>query len=215
MTGLRKLWVRIAAPVVLLGGIGAIAGVTRAREMKAYLRTFADSLEHGSGPLSLRVRFVPFYVDGERIGFVNTLHIARHEPGSVDSVLLEVDPRSDARVARAADCTLRLRTFDPGSFKRALSCESEPGNMIRFGSVRLGEGSPAVALYLRPREHACAPWQKDREACRAARRDAMSDVQAEVDQVRAEAERIRVQVREQVREQVQAEIPVAPRPPAR
>ena len=219
MTGIRKLWVRVAAPAVLIGGIGLMAGVGRARETKAYLRTFADSLEHGSGPLDLRVRFVPFYVEGERLGFVNGLHIARHEHGSVDSIRVGVSPRSEARVAHAAGCQLRLTTFDPGEFKHALVCETGSADLIPFGSVSFGEAAPVVPLYLDQTDHACAPWREDRDICRAAREATAADVRAQLDRARVEARRIRDEVRTraraEVRQRVRAEIPVPPRPPAR
>ena len=213
------MWVRIAAPLVLVGGIGVTTAATRAREVKTYLRTFADSLEHGAGPLELRVRFVPFYVDGQRLGFVNRLNIARHEQNSVDSVRLAVSPRSEERIAGLAGCHLRLTTFDPGEFKHALVCESDPGDLMPFGRVSFGEAGPAVPLYLDQVDRACAPWQKDGEACRAAREAAAGDVGVQVDRVRAEARHIgrevRTRVRNNVRRRVRSEIPVPPSPPGR
>ncbi|HXV85651.1 MAG TPA: hypothetical protein VD793_03075 [Gemmatimonadales bacterium] len=202
MTGMRKLWVRVAAPAILLGGVGIMTGATRAREMKTYLRTFADSMKHGSGPVELAVRFVPFYVEGERLGFVNRLVIARHEAGTVDSVRVMVSPRSNARVARATDCHLRLVSFDPGDFKHALVCESEAADLVRFGSVDLGLGASAVPLYLDQVDHTCAPWRADRDACRSLRESVRVNVRNEMHHARAEARRIRNEVRARVRAEV-------------
>jgi hypothetical protein len=202
MTRLRRVWVRVAAPAVLLGGIGIMTGASRARDVKAYLRTFADSLEHGSGPVELRVRFVPFYVEGERLGFVNRLQIARHEHGTVDSIRVTVSPRSHDWVGRAADCHLRLSSFDPGDFKHALACESDSMDLVPFGSVQFDRTPVAVPLYLEQVDLACAPWHQDRSACRAARDARRAEVRAEVARVRSEAQRIRAEVQTRVRAEV-------------
>ncbi|MBI3981616.1 MAG: hypothetical protein HY337_01810 [Gemmatimonadetes bacterium] len=209
MTGIRKLWVRVAAPVILLGGIGVVTGARRAREVKQYLETFADSLEHGSGPLDLKVRFVPFYVDGRRLGFVNALHIDRHTTGNVDSVRLSVTPRSAAQASGAVgECHLRLTSFEPGDFKHAITCESESEGNVPFGSVSFDDAASGIPLYLSPVDHACAPWNHDREACSAAREAMSSDVRADLDRVRDEIQRTRDEIRRQVREEVRQNVRV-------
>jgi len=213
------MWVRVGAPVILLAGIGVVTGASRAREMKSYLRTFADSLEHGSGPVELRVRWVPFYLEGDRLGSVSRLHIARHEQGTVDSVRVGVTPRSAARASKAAGCHLRLTTFDPGDFKHALVCEAEATDLVPFGSVSFGDVATAVPLYLDHTDHVCAPWRADRELCREARGAASADVRVEIRRARAEARRIRdevrTRVRNDVRQRVRSAIPDPPRRPAR
>ncbi|HWP38418.1 MAG TPA: hypothetical protein VNL18_12780 [Gemmatimonadales bacterium] len=207
MTGIRKLWVRVAAPVILLGGIGAVTGARRAHEMKEYLATFADSLKHGAGPLELKVKFVPFYVDGQRLGFVDAIHIERHAAGTVDSVRMEVSPRAHVALADMAnECHLLLTSFDPDDFKHALSCEPEAGDNVRFGSVSVREGNAAIPLYLSPMDHVCAPWNRTREACDAARAATGPRIEAELARARAEVHRARADVQQRIREQVRRDV---------
>lgn len=207
MTRMRRLWVRVAAPLILLGGIGVVTGARRAREMKQYLATFADSLEHGAGPLELKVRFVPFYIDGQRLGLVRALRIERHAAGTVDSLRLDVHPRSPQGLADLANpCHLLLTSFDPEDFKHALSCEPEAADNVRFGSVRLGDGNATIPLYLSPVDHACAPWNETREACDAARAAIGPEIEAHLARARAEVHRARAEVRQRIREQAQRDV---------
>lgn len=105
-------WLRIALGVVALFVLGVIAGTA----MKRGAGRVHDVME-GTGPLTLPVAFIPFKLDGQKLGNINKVVLHRHVPKRIASVELEVK-LDDSVVARGLEgCRLAANLdadHDPG-----------------------------------------------------------------------------------------------------
>jgi hypothetical protein len=195
----RSFLIRFGAPLVLVAGIGGIMLARRAIQLKHSIQEWSDSLSKGSGPVAIGIPFVPAYVDGARIGSLDSVRLERHEPRTVDSLRLVVALSHAPAAGAARQCAFELVSFDPGDFKHALTCVTDTAGLVPFGRVVFAAGGGAP-LYVPSDELACAPWtDRGDPACVAQR------VQV---QVRRDMERMRRQLREQLRN-----IPKPPPPP--
>ena len=91
MSRFRSFVIRFGAPLVVVAGVAGVLAARRAVTLRNTLEVLADSLKHGSGPLSMEVPFVPAYLDGRKIGSLESLRLERHEPRAVDSLRLVID----------------------------------------------------------------------------------------------------------------------------
>jgi hypothetical protein len=171
MSRFRSFMIRFGAPLVLVVGVGGAFAARRAVTLKHSMEHWADSLKHGSGPLTLEVPFVPTYLEGRKIGSLRSIRLERHEPRTVDSLRLVIDlSRKAANDPAVRACTFELVTFDPGDFKRALECAPDTAGLVPFGRVAFQQGGGGT-LYVSGAELGCAPWTagQDRGECISAR----------------------------------------------
>lgn len=189
MSRFRTFIIRFGAPLVLLVGTAGFFAARRATTLKHSMELWADSLQHGSGPLTLQLPFVPAYLQGRHIGSLRSVRLERHQPRTVDSLRLVIDlSRGSADDIGLRSCTFELVTFDPGDLKRALECAPDTAGLVRFGKVAFEQGGEA-ALYVSAAELPCAPWtdHQDRGECISAR--VRRDVQRDMERVREEIRR--------------------------
>jgi hypothetical protein len=195
----RSFFIRFGAPLVLIVGIGAIVLGRRAIQLKHSLQEWGDSLSKGSGPVAMGIPFVPAYLDGMKIGSLDSVQLQRHEPHTVDSLRLVVALSDAPAASQARRCAVELVSFDPGDFKHALACVADTAGLVPFGRVSFTDGG-GVPLYVPRDELACAPWTDRSDATCVRHR-----VQI---QVRRDMEKMRRQMRDQMRN-----IPKPPVPP--
>ena len=195
MSRFRSFVIRFGAPLVVVAGVAGVMSARRAANLRNTLQLWADSLKHGSGPLSMEVPFVPAYLDGRKIGSLESLRLERHEPRAVDSLRLVID-----LAQHAADdpdirgCTFQLMTFDPGEYKHALECAADTTGLVPFGRVVFTQGGEAP-LYLSATELACAPWT-DRAEAECIHQQVQEKVRRDVRRARDEIrQNVRVRVR--------------------
>jgi hypothetical protein len=194
MSRFRSFVIRFGAPLVVVAGVAGVLAARRAVTLRNTLELWTDSLKHGSGPLALGVPFVPAYLDGRKIGSLDSLRLERHQPRVVDSLRLVIDlagGASDDPDVRG--CAFQLVTFDPSEFKRALECASDTVGLVPFGRVVFAQGGEAP-LYLGAGELACAPWTD--------RADADCIRERVQEQVRREMRRARDEMRSNIRVRV-------------
>ncbi len=195
MSRFRSFIIRFGAPLVLVAGVAGIFAARRAITLRHTIELWADSLKHGTGPLTLGVPLVPAYLDGRRIGSLDSVRLDRHEPRTVDSLRLLIDLSRDAGSDPGVrSCTFELTTFDPGEFKQALECAADTAGLVRFGRVVFTQGGQAL-LYVSATELACAPWtDRSNGACVSAR--VQRQVQRDLQRAREEMRRnMRVRIR--------------------
>ena len=157
MSRVRSFSIRFGAPLVLIVGVGAVVLGRRAIQLKHALQEWGDSLSKGSGPVTIGIPFVPAYLDGMKIGSIDSVRLERHEPHTVDSLRLVVALSDAPAAAQARQCAFELVSFDPGDFKRALGCAADTAGLVPFGRVTF-TGGGAAPLYVPRDELACAPW---------------------------------------------------------
>lgn len=158
MSRIRSFVIRVGAPLVLVAGLAGVLAARRAVTLRNTIEQLADSLGRGSGPLALRLPFVPAYLEGRRIGRLDSVRLERHQARAVDSLRLVIElaggPSNDPELK---ECTFQLVTFDPGKFKHALACAQDTAGLVPFGRVVFVQGSEAP-LYVSANELECAPW---------------------------------------------------------
>jgi hypothetical protein len=153
MSNFRRAFIVVAAPLVVAAGLLVFWGARTAASLKAQVEAWADSLEHSPNPVTMRLSFLPVYIGGGKVGKLDRVVIQRHEPGTVDSVRIAITASDNADLDRLTDCNLHLDpdAFDRGGplgYKHALSCVTDPSELVRFGSVALTGLGEELALYL-------------------------------------------------------------------
>jgi len=178
-----------------VAGIAGALAARRAVALRNTIELWADSLKHGSGPLAVAVPFVPAYLDGRKIGSLDSLRLERHEPRAVDSLRLVIDLAAWATEdPEVRACRFQLVTFDPGEFKHALECASDTVGLVPFGRVAFVQGGDAP-LFVSAGELGCAPWT-DRADSGCIRERVQEQVRRDVRRAREEVRRnLRVRVR--------------------
>ncbi len=128
---MRRYWLRI-----LLGAAGIFAAgmlvITVVRAMKSRVRTVARS----SDPISIPLPFLPFRIDGERLGTFERLVIRRDAPDDIRSVDLHVDLGSAAAAERIHECTGILAQLHPGPGGRGTTLHDAEFTCVRDDSAR-------------------------------------------------------------------------------
>ena len=154
---MRNYWLRIFLGAFAVFAVGMI-GVT-------LVRSGVDRVHHvveGAGPLTIPLAFVPFAIEGERLGSVERLVLERERPGQVSSVEVYIDV-GDSLVAQglsgcrlAADLeggpdehgvNVRVGRDSTGPFT-CLRGDSVPQNFEEFGEAVLEPGEVRIPLYL-------------------------------------------------------------------
>ncbi len=195
MSRFRSFVIRFGAPLVVVVGVAGVLSARRAVALRDAVELWADSLKAGSGPLALGVPFLPAYLEGRRIGSLDSVRLDRHEPHTVDSLRLVIDlSRGSANEPGIRACSFELVTFDPREFNHALECAADTAGLVRFGRVVFAQGGDAP-LYVSAGELACAPWtDRSDAACVGAR--VREQVQRDMRRARDEMRRnLRVRIR--------------------
>jgi hypothetical protein len=107
---MRNYWLRIVLGAVAIFAVGMI-GVTLARQGVGRVRNVVE----GTGPLSVPVAFIPFKLDGQKLGTVSKIVLQRTVPKHISSVELQIK-LADSAVARGlGGCRLAANFSDEHS----------------------------------------------------------------------------------------------------
>src|SRR3954464_9233076 len=112
---MRNYWLRIIVGAVAIFAVGMV-GVTLARQGMSHVRGVVE----GSGPITLPVRFLPFKLDGEKIGTIESIRIMRNAPKEVRSVDLRVRLADSVNPGRLDPCILVAEGFEESNDQRRL-----------------------------------------------------------------------------------------------
>jgi hypothetical protein len=155
---MRSYWLRIALGAVVIFAVGMVAMSLVRRGLRG-VREVAE----GSGPITLPVAFVPFKLDGEKLGTIDKVVLHRDAPKSLVSVELQIklldsilarglegcrlaanfDGQSTSSEAREADATPLSR----GVFS-CLRSDDSTGHLQEFGHAVFQPGGVSVPLLL-------------------------------------------------------------------
>lgn len=154
---MRNYWIRIAIGAVAIFTVGMI-GVSLARQGVGRVRGVVE----GSGPITLPIAFVPFKLDGRRLGSINKVVLHRDAPKQIASVELQVK-LSDSLLARGLegcrlaanfdderhppDSHIRVGPLTRGVFSCLHGTDSIPGSQ-EFGRAVFQPGDVSVPLLL-------------------------------------------------------------------
>jgi cell division septum initiation protein DivIVA len=112
---MRNYWLRIAIGAAAIFTVGMI-GVTLARQGVGRVRGVVE----GSGPITLPIAFVPFKLDGRKLGSVNKVVLLRDAPKRISSVELEIKLKDSTVASGLAGCHLAANfeaEHKPGSVR--------------------------------------------------------------------------------------------------
>jgi hypothetical protein len=119
---MRNYWLRIALGAVVIFTVGMI-GVTLARQGVGKVRHVVE----GSGPITLPLAFIPFHLNGRKLGNVTRVVLLREAPKQISAVELVAKVR-DSAVARGLEGCRLTANFDedhkPGNFRIGTGNES-------------------------------------------------------------------------------------------
>jgi hypothetical protein len=154
---MRNYWIRIGLGALAIFAVGMI-GVGLARQGMGRVKNVVE----GSGPLTVPLAFIPFSLNGQRLGNVSRLVLMREAPKQISAVQLEAKVR-DSAVARGLEGCRLLATFDqehtpgrvriqngdfsPGVFSCVHAGDSTPGYQ-EFGRATFQPGNVSVPLLL-------------------------------------------------------------------
>lgn len=153
---MRSYWMRILLGAAAIFAIGMV-GITLVRRGVGKVHEVVA----GSGPLTIPLPFVPFQLDGNKLGQVERLVVNRDAPKKVSSVELQVK-LDDSLVAQGlAGCRLaaniegdssRPENFDIHVNRRDTRaffyCAGEDTSLVEFGTVTLNPGEVTVPLLI-------------------------------------------------------------------
>src|SRR5688572_21756616 len=154
---MRGYWLRIALGALAIFAVGMV-GITLARHSIGGVREVAE----GSGPITVPVVFVPFKLEGQKLGTVNRLVLHREAPKRLSSVELGVK-LNDSMLARGLEGCRLVANFDakhnpkgfevgPGSFSSGVfSClhgNDTTSGFQEFGHAVFQPGDVVVPLLL-------------------------------------------------------------------
>ena len=154
---MRRYWIRI-----LLGALGVFAvgmvGVTVVRHGMAKVHNVVE----GTGPIAIPLAFIPFTLDGHKLGTLQRVTLNRDAPRHVTSVEMQVN-LSDSMLAQGLQgCRLmanldsepsqegidiRRGSFSHGAF-HCLSGDSVPAEFVEFGHAVFEPGNVRTPLFL-------------------------------------------------------------------
>lgn len=124
----------IGALVVFVAGLATFQLARGGRRVADYGRLVVDSIRYGSGPVSVRIPFVPIYVDGDRVGTLDSVVLLRARD-SVEGIQVVVRPGDAAARERLAACTIELTSLEHFDLKHALHCAGDTTGLAPFGLV--------------------------------------------------------------------------------
>lgn len=150
---MRMYWLKIVLGACIVFALGmAIRAVFRAA--KTRVRAVARS----SDPISIPLAFVPFRLEGERLGTFDRAVLIRKSPKQVTSIRLAVKLTDSAATARLSGCDLLARLtpgrrshgveFDNAEFACVKGDSVAGHGAERFGEVGFEPGDLTLALYL-------------------------------------------------------------------
>lgn len=204
MKPVRRLFISIGAPLILVVGLGAVWAYRQGSNLVRQIETWGHQLEHSSEPVVLKVSGFPIissmYVDGDRVGKLDRIVVLRQKPGAVDSLRIVVSAEDGERLKQVSECHLQLdpealeNTFPTDGWKHIMHCVSDTEGLVPFGTVVFEDVGRKVTLLLDRRDLPC-DHMSDSKACDNAR-DYTVEVQKLRDEIRTEVRRnVRIRVR--------------------
>lgn len=151
---MRSYWMRILVGALAIFSVGMI-GVTIVRHGMVKV----NEVVAGSGPITIPLPFVPFQLDGHKLGRVERLVVNRDAPKKVSSLDVQVK-LDDSLVAQGlAGCRLAANVESDSSrrgdanlhvnrlgHKAFFFCATNDSALVEFGTVTLKPGDVTVPL---------------------------------------------------------------------
>jgi hypothetical protein len=133
---MRNYWLRILLGALAVFMVGMV-GVTLARQGMGRVRGVVE----GSGPITLPIPFVPFKLDGQKLGTMERVVLLRDAPKSISAVELQIKLR-DSIMARGLEGCHLAANFDAQHHRRGVNHDVGPLSTGVFSCI---DGSDSSA----------------------------------------------------------------------
>ena len=147
---MRNYWLRIIFGAVAIFAVGMV-GVTLARQGIGHVRDVVE----GNGPITVPVAFLPFKLNGERLGTIQRIRINRLAPKQVSSVNIVVRLADSVEPSRLERCILVAEGFEDINSRTTFRCATPQDtvneDLVRVGDLTLTTGGQSFRL-LMPRD---------------------------------------------------------------
>jgi hypothetical protein len=144
---MRNYWLRIIIGAVAIFAVGMV-GVTLARQGMGHVRGVVE----GSGPITLPVGFLPFKLDGEKLGTIESIKILRNAPKEVRSVNFVVQLADSVDPGRLAPCILVAEGFEDINDQTTVLCSNAEDtvgeDLVRVGTIKLSTTGRPFRLFM-------------------------------------------------------------------
>lgn len=200
MKPVRRLFVSIGAPLILVLGLGAVWAYRQGSNLVRQVESWGNELEHSSEPVVLQVAGFPIissmYVDGDRVGRLDRIVVMRQAPGKVDSLRIVASAADESQLQYFDDCQLQIDPeamedrFPTEGWKHIMHCAADSEGLVSFGTVVFKDAGREVRLLLDQHDLPCE-YMSDGKGC-----DGSRDLRVEMRRLRDE---IRTEVRRSVR----------------
>ncbi len=150
---MRGYWIRIALGALAVFVVGMV-GVWIARSGMGKVREVTE----GSDPIRLPLAFIPFKLDGQRLGTLHQLTINRSTPKAFSGLDLVVDLNDSVTPQRFEGCLLGVRDLEGGHGKVDVKhldfhCHFSPSDtagsgLVPFGHVWLRQSGDSFPLLI-------------------------------------------------------------------
>jgi len=158
---MRNYWVRIMVGALIIFAIGMV-GVTLVRRGMVKV----NDVVHGSGPISLPIAFIPFEIDGNKLGKLDRVVLERSAPKKISSVRVDVNLKDPLVAQGLSQCKLAANFDASGEHSKGIHIKAGEGHqgtfrclgagptdstLVEFGQTVLHPGEVTLPLFL-PKE---------------------------------------------------------------
>lgn len=143
---MRNYWIKIALGALAVFAVGMVI-VTVARKTKA---KFTDTIE-STDPISLPIAFLPFRLEGTKLGSLDKVVLLRDQPNQVSGVRVVVDLADSSNAVKFQNCLLVVDDVEHINDKSSFRCEkgdTTGSRLAQFGYVRFKNSGDSVPLLL-------------------------------------------------------------------
>jgi len=143
---MRNYWIKIAlgALAVFVVGMVIVTGVRKTRAK------FTNTFE-STDPISLPIAFVPFRLDGRKLGSLNKVVLLRDQPNQVSGVRVIVALADSVHPDKFQNCLLVVDDVEHYNEKSSFRCEKGDtvgSRLAQFGYVYFKNSGDSVPLLL-------------------------------------------------------------------
>jgi hypothetical protein len=131
---MQRYWLKILAGALGIFLVGMLA-VTLTRHGVSEVKGIVNT----ASPINIPIAFVPFRLDGQRLGTVSRLTLLRDAPDRVRSIQLTVQLDDSSATARLAGCLLTANEAQSLGNRTTFFCatpaDSARDSLVSFGNV--------------------------------------------------------------------------------
>jgi hypothetical protein len=143
---MKNYWIKIALGALAVFVCGMVV-ITIVRKARAKI---TDTIE-GTDPIPLPVAFLPFRLEGTKLGSLDKVVLLRDQPDQVSGVRVVVALTDTVHAEKFHDCLLVVDDVEHINEKSSFRCErgdTTGSQLAQFGYVRFKDSNDSVPLLL-------------------------------------------------------------------